>query len=882
MNSFLSNLHPVRCCQLPAAKALQTGRAVALALLLANGLPGIAQAQFDMGNITPQQIEQFRSLPRAQQQMLADQMGVNLDSILAAANGQASSNLNVGQAGAALTQRGAMDTTEMEAQAAQTEREREAGQQETEVEELQREELELPRFGISLFDAEVSTFAPVDNAPVPPNYVLGPGDSLSILYLGAESADFTVTVDREGAINFPRLGPIQVAGLSFDDARAQIEQRVSEQLIGVRVVVSAGRLRAINLFMAGEVNTPGAYSVSALTTVTQALFVAGGVSEIGSLRNIQVRRNGETAATFDLYNLLLQGDSSNDIRLQSGDVLFVPPLSAEVAISGAVRRPARYEAIPGETVADLVNMAGRFESNAYIRQVTFERRHPGAALPELVNLDLTNSEALALALQNGDQLRVPVTSDIYSNGLEVKGAVVRPGAFAWQQGLRVSDLLPSVESHLAPDVDLSYALIVSIKNERLDIRVTNFNLGEAIRNPGSEADPLLQSRDELLVFNLPEAEEAQAQVADDELAEEEILIGRQQLLQPVLAKLRRQAREQEPVQVVSVSGAVKVPGEYPLSPGDQLNDLLFAAGGLRENAFLTEAELRRVNVSTEGLAGISLMAVNLGLLGSDTVSNPEIQSRDHLLVRSIPDWTPQRSVQITGEVRFPGSYLIGLNETLSDLIQRAGGIKPEGFAMGAFFTRESARESQREQIGEYIDRLRRSFAARSLTRESQNTDFATLAPVIEAMDNFEPVGRFVVDIPSVMLGDESADITLQDGDALHIPLNPGAVSVVGEVRRTGVFRHQADLRVEDYLELGAGITDRGDEEAIYVVRANGAITTLDRSWIRFDAANTNLLPGDTIVVPVNAEYRDTMTFWQQATAIAYQTGITIAAIANLF
>lgn len=874
MKTPLSIKLPQRCAFSKHAPVRQTGsnRALLLGLLLALSLPGLAQAQLDVGNITPQQIEQFRNLPRAQQQMLADQMGVDLDSILAAANGQASSNLSVGQAGAALTQRSTEGDTE--ARAAEAEQERQAGQQETEVDELQREELELPRFGINLFNAEVSTFAPVDNAPVPPNYVLGPGDSLSILYLGAESADFTVTVDREGAINFPRLGPIQVAGLSFDDARAQIEQRVSEQLIGVRVVVSAGRLRAINLFMAGEVNTPGAYSVSALTTVTQALFVAGGVSEIGSLRNIQVRRNGETVAQFDLYDLLLAGDSSNDIRLQSGDVLFVPPLSAEVAISGAVRRPARYEAIPGETVADLVAMAGRFESNAYIRQVTFERRDPGAALPALVNLDLTDSQALALALQNGDQLRVPVTSDIYSNGVEVKGAVVRPGAFAWREGLRVSDLLPSVESHLAPDVDLNYALIVSIKNERLDIQVSNFNLGEAIRSPGSESDPLLNPRDELLVFNLPEGEEAEA--------ESDILVGRQQLLQPVLAKLRRQARENEPVQIVSVSGAVKVPGDYPLNQGDRLDNLLFAAGGLRENAFLTEAELRRVDVSPEGVAGINLMPVNLALRGSDTASNPSLQSRDHLLVRSIPDWTPQRSVRITGEVRFPGSYLIGPNETLSDLVRRAGGIKPEGFASGAFFTRESAREIQREQIGEYIDQLRRSFAARSLTQESQNTDFASLVPVIEVMDNFEPVGRFVVDVPRALLGDASADITLQDGDALHIPLNPGSVSVVGEVRRTGVFRYQNGLDVSDYLELGAGITDRGDEEAIYVVRANGAISTLDRSWIRFDPANTQLQPGDTIVVPVNAEYRDTMTFWQQVTAIAYQTGITISAIANLF
>ena len=218
----------------------------------------------------------------------------------------------------------------------------------------------LERYGVSLFDRDVSTFAPTDDALVPDEYRLGVGDQLVVQLFGKENATYTLSVGRDGSINFPKLGAITVSGLTFEDSRALIDTRVEQQLIGVEAVVTLGRLRAIGVFMAGEVRVPGAYSVSALTTVTQALFQAGGVTDIGSLRGIQVRRAGRDSTTFDVYDLLMRGDPSGDIRLQSGDVLFVPTIDSVVEVRGEVRRPMAYELAGGETVADLIQMAGGF------------------------------------------------------------------------------------------------------------------------------------------------------------------------------------------------------------------------------------------------------------------------------------------------------------------------------------------------------------------------------------------------------------------------------------------------------------------------------------------------------------------------------------------
>ncbi|MGY8850944.1 MAG: SLBB domain-containing protein, partial [Pseudomonadales bacterium] len=418
--------------------------------------------------ISPQMLQQLKSMPRAQQEALAKQYGVDLDQVLGGAK----------NTGAAIATPGEpLEQAELGRPDAEAQERYELFQEKfAEFEKtLIEEEETIERYGMALFDREVSTFAPTDDASVPDNYRMGAGDNLVVQLFGTETDQYDLQVARDGQISVPKLGPITIAGLTYEDARDLIQSRVAAQLLGAQATVSMGRLRAINIFMAGEVVVPGAYSVSALTTVTQALFQAGGIGDIGSLRNIQVKRNGATVNAFDVYQLLLKGDASGDLRLQSGDVVFVPPHAGIVTVKGAVKRPMIYEFLGGESIADAVAMAGGLSQDAYDSAIAVVSKAVGKSLPGAKNIDLNDSKDANVQLRNGDQIRVPESTDNLQNAVTLEGAVVRPGVYGWIEGQRISDVIASIASDLKPYADLGYALIVRQKNEQLDIEVLPLN-----------------------------------------------------------------------------------------------------------------------------------------------------------------------------------------------------------------------------------------------------------------------------------------------------------------------------------------------------------------------------------------------------------------------
>ena len=348
---------------------------------LLSALPSLAQG------IPPELMAQFNSLSPAQQVQLAKQYGIQVPRMGSSAEIEST---NLAEPGVPLAgpqpQQSALESYQQML--------------------LEQEELTAgvqKRYGQDIFDGEVSTFAPTDNAPIPSNYRLGVGDNLTIQLFGKENEELNLQIGRLGEIALPRLGSLTLSGLTFEDARDLIKTRISQQLIGVDAVISMGRLRAINVFMAGEVAAPGMYSVSAFTTVTQALFQAGGITEIGSLRAIEVRRDREVIATFDAYNLLLRGDAAGDIRLASGDVIYVPPFKGEVEVTGAVKRPMIYELLGDESVADVIEMAGSFTSDAFVASTLLVSRQNNAALGFARTIDLTSEVDMS----------IPVKSEIY-------------------------------------------------------------------------------------------------------------------------------------------------------------------------------------------------------------------------------------------------------------------------------------------------------------------------------------------------------------------------------------------------------------------------------------------------------------------------------------
>ena len=625
------------------------------------------------------------------------------------------------------------------------------------------------------------------------------------------------------------------------------------------------------MFMAGEVAVPGAYSVSALTTLTQALFQAGGVTDIGSLRNIQVRRAGSVVVIFDTYDLLMKGDVSDDIRLQSGDVVFVPPYTGVIDVEGELKRPMVYELVGGETLGDVLAMAGSFTRDAYPGLSILTRQSDSLGLPQASTIDLSDKNQLTLAAQDGDTLVVPKVGDLVANSVVLRGAVTRPGSYGWVSGMRVSDLISDARRDLSRDADLGLGMIVRQKNALLDIEVIAFDLASVIASPNTDSDPVLKEFDEVLVFSLVTADLTDAEADAD--------ASRQALLGPVIEKLSSQARQGEPVQTVSVSGAVRAPGTYPLIAGATVETLINAAGGLNDSAFLEAAELRRLTERSDGQVTADYRDLNIGRDRSGR--QIALSSRDHLTIRDIPDWSPTDSITVAGEVKFPGDYRIRKGETLSDVIDRAGGFTDNASPESAVFTREAVAALEAERAAQFARDIQTTFATRLLTEETTTQGMAEISQIVSSLQAVEGAGRLLIDLSAAMSGDLNADLEVEDGDRLVIPVLSNTVSVVGEVKRQGTHSFQGELTLDDYIDLSAGFTRRADDGGIYIVKANGSVVTLERNLWRFTGSDSSLDPGDTIVVPINTQYKESLASWREITQIVYQSMVSIAAVVNL-
>ncbi len=828
------------------ARALISGMFASLVSLsvLGQGLPP---------GVTSGMVDQLKSMSPAQQQALARQYGLTLP---------------VGPAASADVPGLAAPGAALPAPIGMTQGDVDAATPDKPEEVETRARI---RFGRTLFSRDVSTFAPTDDAPVSESYRLGVGDQLIVQLFGKENEQLNLQIGRSGDVSFPKLGSITLSGLTFEDARDLINTRVEQQLIGVDVIVSMGRLRAINVFMAGEVSVPGAYSVSAMTTVTQALFQAGGVTDIGSLRNIQVRRAGSVVATFDTYDLLIRGDVSDDIRLQSGDVVFVPPYTGVIDVEGELKRPMVYELAGGESLGDILTMAGSFTRDAYPAMSILTRQSDSLGLPQATTIDLSDISQLSLAVQDGDTLKVPKVGSLVANSVSLKGAVTRPGSFGWVSGMRVSDLIGNARRDLSRDADLGLGMIIRQKNALLDIEVIAFDLASVIARPNTNDDPPLKEFDEVLVFSLVTSDLTDADADAD--------ASRQALLMPVIDKLSSQARQGEPVQTISVSGAVRAPGTYPLLSGATVETLINAAGGLTDSAFLESAELRRLTEASDGQVIADYRDVSLasGRSGSQIA----LASRDHLTIRNIPDWSPTDSITVAGEVKFPGEYRIRKGETLSDVIDRAGGFTDNASPESAVFTREAVAALESERAAQFAQDIQTSFATRLLTEETTTQGMAEISQIVSSLQAVEGAGRLLIDLPAAMSGDLNADLEVEDGDRIMIPVLSNTVSVVGEVKRQGTHSFQGELSLDDYIDLSAGLTRRADNGGIYIVKANGSVVTLERNLWRFTGNNSSLDPGDTIVVPINTQYKESLASWREITQIVYQSMVSIAAVVSL-
>ncbi|WP_390338452.1 SLBB domain-containing protein [Vibrio harveyi] len=863
---------------------------------------------------TPEQIQMFQNLPADQQQALASKYGISIPS---GASSQPSSYQNP----QVVEQRPVASSAT-----------------EAKVNDAEKDQQGLKRFGLDLFAGSPTTFAPISDVPVPADYTVGAGDEIVIQLFGKENTTHRLRVNRAGIINFPSLGPVQVAGMTFSDVRDSLNQRVKEQMIGVRSDISLGEMRTMQVFVMGDAYKPGAYTVSALTTISQAIYYSGGFSESGALRNVQLKRNGQVIRKLDMYDLLLKGDARNDIRLLPGDVVFIGALGNTISIDGEVNRPAVYEIKPGETYKQAIQMAGGFTANAYSDQMEV-KRYAAKGARDALTLNFSQSHDQQTKVKDGDEVNVLKKNEELTRYVQIEGDVRHPGFIEWKSGLRIADLFQSVDTSFNSTADVSYAIVVREINPQRDIEVYQVNLANAILSPTSKDNLKLNSRDRVLVFNrfnnedldtladqqtvtkAKTLEQAQLQAQQEQLKEQEVMSSsvavssaaplekaskqskivfrgkeitkddfealkqntRRTLLAPVLLQLQQQSRLGLAPQIAEVFGEVKHPGRYPITPRMTISTLIEAAGGLTYNAFTINAELARTVInSKDERASIDVERIDLrqAIQGS-TVADAIIVGRDRLNILEKPNVKLQSTVTLQGEVRFPGTYTVRQGETLGELLERAGGLTEFAHPQGAIFTREALRLQEQKLLNQYAADMRAETAKKTFRADSNMgsviSDPDKTLKFVEEASRSKALGRMVVQLNRILKDERSADFMLEDGDFLFVPTFRNTVSIMGEVQVPITYLLDNKLDVDDYLNKAGGAKKQADEDRIFVVRADGSVYK-PTSGYWFGNNHEELKAGDTIVVPIDTDYRDALSTWTAATQILYQTGVAINAL----
>ncbi|KAF7775494.1 hypothetical protein PCIT_a1696 [Pseudoalteromonas citrea] len=859
-----------------------------------------------------QQMEQFKKLPKAQQEALAKKYGFNLKDL----KGKQSDDQNIELPESTIEPR---------------------SKEEIEADELEEKfkpkEDELKPFGYELFEGEPTTFIPTELAAIPDTYLIGVGDDVKINLYGKTSEEHEVKVDREGRLVIPGLPPVHVVGMSFRELKEFIKSKVSEEMIGVRAFVSMGQLNAMRIMVVGEAYKPGSYTVSPLATVTHALFVAGGVNELGSLRKIQVKRAGKKVTTFDLYDLLLFGDSSKDVSLKPGDVVFIPPAAKKIKIRGEVTRKAIFELVEKDDALSVIAMSGGFKASANKSKVVVSRFNGSGSR---VTLNVNFNGETQYKPMNGDEIVVNTASQRMKNTITLIGAVTSPGNYEWHEGKTIRDVFTSPRDDILPIADFSYALIVREVNLEGDIEVLQFSPEDALVTKKSNV--ILQSNDTVIVFSrydLKADEESTLQSLaynqeqlklkenillweqyergeflkfigvkeddefdfseeeeefissinalfeeDDEIEEDEYAVfSRHNLLKPIVAKLQKQATASAPAKLFAVNGRVKFPGVYPLPKNANFAMSIEAGGGFLESAYLDKVELTRVHA--DNLKQVE----HIQFSARDELQALEhtLQSKDTVNIFPKPNWHEKLEVEVVGEVMFPGTYTIQRGETLESLVKRAGGFSEFAHKEAAIFTRESIKRKEKSQIQRLTQELRRDIVTNSFQQVSKTSSaelpYEDLDQILKDLSKIEAVGRLVIDLDNP----SSQSLQLEGQDALYIPAIQDSVSVIGEVNLASTHIYDANKDVSNYIKASGGFKQKADEDRIYIIKANGSVELPNDSgsWFAVNQESNQLSPGDTIVVPLDSQHLDSLTLWSTATQIIYQLGLAAASIATL-
>lgn len=664
-------------------------------------------------------------------------------------------------------------------------------------------------FGRNIFNIDKLTFQPNLNMATPENYRLGPGDEVIVDVWGASQNTMRLEVSPDGYVNIANLGPVYLNNMTIKDARQLLKQELGKIYADSanNIQVTLGNIRTIQVNVMGEVRAPGTYALSSLSTVFHALYASGGVSDIGSLRNVQVARGGKTIARLDVYEYIMKGQIQDDIRLQDGDVVIVPTYDELVKITGKVKRPMFYEMKNGESAATLLKCAGGFSSDAYKKSIWVLRKDGKEFSVKTVD-DIHYS---AFKLIDGDVVTVDSILNRFNNRLEVKGAVYHPGVFELSGSLNTVRQLVEKADGLLGDAFTGRAVLYR-ERENLTKEVLPVDIEGILK--GTSPDIALQKNDILYIPSIHDLQD----------------MGK-----------------------VTISGEVNKPGSYTYADHMSLEDLVITAGGLKESASLVRVDVSRRIRDPKGTTEPDMIgqSFSFGLKDGFVVDGEagfELQPYDQVFVRRSPSYTEQVNVTVDGEVLYRGEYTLSTkSERLSSLIQRAGGVSRYAYVRGAKL-RRVANEEELRRMEDVVKMVRREIGE-------------TLATSLGLkVDSTFTVG---IDLEAALANPGSdADLVLREGDVLTVPEYNNTVKVNGAVMMPNTVSYAKGKSVKYYLNQAGGYSANAKKSQKFIIYMNGQVAEVKGS------GKKQIEPGCEIVVPNKTKKLNFATVVSNATSFA--------------
>jgi len=666
----------------------------------------------------------------------------------------------------------------------------------------------LPIYGLNLFDHAPSTFAPLDRIPVTGDYAIGPGDEILLRVWGQIELNAKLVVDRQGEIFLPKVGTLAVAGLQYQQLGNYLRSAIGRVFRNFDLTVSLGQLRSIQVFVLGQARRPGSYTVSSLCTLVNALFASGGPSGSGSMRRIQLKRSGHVVTEFDLYDLLLKGDTSHDTRLLPGDVIYIPAAGPFIALAGSVNVPAIFELREGTTLALAIQLAGGLSTTADGQKAMVERidDHDVRRMEEFP-LDVAGQSR---NLQDGDVVRIFSLSPRIENAVTLRGNVAHPGRREWKPGMRLRDLLPDQDALVTRDY-------WRVANDKANADGRAAERGSTARSGDDEEFfPNGQARGEDKNKN-------------DEMRE---------------AEFNRQTAPNDPV----------------TGPGVHRHSITRNAPEINWDY----AVIQRLNPQD---LTTRLVPFDLGklVLQRDAENNLALEPGDVVTIFSqsdlaVPLEKQSKFVRLEGEFHSAGVYRAEAGETVRHLVERVGGFTPNAYLYGAEFTRESTRVEQQKGLDQLIEKLEEDISRGAMAPSGvnpdevadQNAKLEAQRQLVAKLRGIKSTGRVVLDLtPTSMTVADLPEIALEDGDRFVVPYRPATVEMLGAVYNKNSFIYRQDARVDDYLKRAGGPTRDADTSRMFVIRADGSVLSKQsvRGLWNGGFAALRMMPGDAIIVP---------------------------------